>query len=144
MNIVFERWYPLVYGLFLGVLTFFVFQGQALSSRLTDLLAATMSLSGIAIGFLATVKSILFSIEDRKIIKNLKQTNKFNTLIDYIMDAINGSFLSSILSGIGLLIDWESYNNWKIIFISSWMATLLTSGFCCYRVIKLFQKILKS
>ncbi len=46
-----------------------------------DLMAVVVSVSAIAVGFLATAKAILFTIQDRTVIKYFKDSARHTTLV---------------------------------------------------------------
>ncbi|HNO78951.1 MAG TPA: hypothetical protein PKN33_12905 [Phycisphaerae bacterium] len=113
-------------------------------TRLGDLMNATISLSAIAIGFLATAKSVILSIKDEAIIRTLKESGDHDRLLGYFMKAIRWSFGLGILSAIGLLIDFEADTTPHPWLFSIWLFTLAETGFCSYRVIDLFTRILRA
>ncbi len=139
-----EKWYPLVLGFIISWCYYWFSVGNHLPNSLKELFSAATTLSGIAIGFLATAKSILFSINQTHIVRQLKNTNKYKTLINYFMDAINWSFLLAILSLTGLFIDFANLQSWHSIAFSFWVFSLVTAGLSCYRVIDVFATILRS
>lgn len=139
-----EKWYPLAIGIIIGLCCYLVLLGNSLPSSLKELFSAATTLSGIAIGFLGSAESILFSISETNVIKQLKNTNRYKILINYFMDAINWSFLLAVLSLIGLFIDFATFQPWHSIAFSFWALTLVTAGLSCYRVIDVFALILRS
>ncbi|WP_026736134.1 hypothetical protein [Fischerella sp. PCC 9605] len=139
-----ERWYPLTLGLFSTVFYCLLFWGKPLPSSLKDVFSAATTLSGIAIGFLATAMSILFTISNTNVVKQIKNSNKYIRLINYFVDAINWSFLLAFLSFIGLFIEIKNFGSWQWLAFGIWLFALLTSGFSAYRVIRVFAAILRA
>jgi len=117
----------------------FLFKGS-----IKELLSASITISAIAIGFLATSKSILISIRSDKILKWLKDGGHYSTLIDYIMNSVHWCFYLTIISAIGLMIDFDNPNYLDFIFICFWLFVVSTSIISSHRVIDLFSTILKS
>ena len=113
-----------------------------LPKSLNDIFATSTSLSGIFIGFLITAKSILFSIDDRSIIKKLKQTKTYVKLINYFMSAITYSFFLAFISLLSLFIDFNKSNVFNEIIFLFWIFGVILTGSSCYRVISVFSKIL--
>jgi len=138
---VFERWHPLVFAACagLGALSF----DLAGREGFRDLLQATVNLRAITIGFLATSKSILFTIGQKDIIVALKQTDKWILLIDYMMCAIYASFLLALVSGCLLLIklrEPEPWHRWAACF---WVFCASFAFASSLRIIRFFARILK-
>ncbi|MUG92822.1 hypothetical protein F7734_10320 [Scytonema sp. UIC 10036] len=139
-----ERWYPVTFGFFITALCYLLFRSKPLPSSLKDIFSAATTLSGIAVGFLATAMSILFTISNTFVVKQIKNTNKYTRLINYFMDAINWSFLLAAFSLVGLFIDINNLGVWQWSAFGIWLFTLITSGLSSYRVIRVFAAILRA
>lgn len=137
-----ERWYPFVAGLLTGIIFLIACRNCELPKSVKDLLTAALTIGSITIGFVATAKSILFSIEQKRIIRILKDVSKFKVLVRYLMAAIHWSFAWAALSGLGLLIDFESPALWHTWIFSIWVWFTVTACLTYYRVIKMFSLIL--
>ena len=141
-----ERWYPLLFGVV--ALVFYVSLERnfsySLPESLDNVFSTSTTLSGIVIGFLITAKSILFSIDDKYIIKKLKETNTYNKLINYFMSAIQYAFILAFISLFGLFLDFKSPSLFHKITFAIWIFSLVTASSSCYRVIDVFSGILKS
>jgi hypothetical protein len=138
-----ERWYPITFGLALTVLYCSLLRSKPLPTSLKDVFSAATTLSGIAIGFLATAMSILFTIGNTNVVKQMKNSNKYTILINYFMDAINWSFLLASLSFLGLFVEIKTFGSLEWLVFGIWLFTLLTSGLSSYRVIRVFAAILR-
>ncbi|MDZ7952443.1 hypothetical protein [Nostoc sp. DedQUE09] len=138
-----ERWYPITFGLALTVLYCSLLRSKPLPTSLKDVFSAATTLSGIAIGFLATAMSILFTIGNTNVVKQMKNSNKYTILINYFMDAINWSFLLASLSFFGLFVEIKTFGSLQWLVFGIWLFTLLTSGLSSYRVIRVFAAILR-
>ena len=141
-----EKNYPWVGGLVAGGLGFYFLNGRPLPADLNDLLSAIINVSAIAVGFLATAKSILISIQGSRIIRQFKSGGgaRYAQLIDYLMTAIYSCFALAALSTIGLLIDLKAQAIGQTLAVSIWMMCLVYAGLTCQRVIAIFTEILKS
>ena len=102
-----------------------------------------MNLSAIAIGFLATSKSILFTVGQKEIIVALKQTDKWITLIDYMMSAIYAAFLLALVSGGLLLIKFKEPAPWHQWAVCFWVFCTGFTFASSLRIIRFFARILK-
>ncbi|MHB9108550.1 MAG: hypothetical protein ACYDCO_15950 [Armatimonadota bacterium] len=143
-----ERVYPYIVGAVIAVGSFlilqFAFHERQFPETFKDLLGAAVNVSAISIGFLATAKSIVFSMEDRRIIRILKEANLYNVFIGYFMSAIHWSFLLSILSAAILLLGVKEPTILNRFIIAGWAFTAITMGLLCYRVIFFFSRVLMS
>lgn len=141
-----ERWYPLVLSTVftIGTGLLFIRLDLDIPKTIKDLLTAATTLSGIVIGFLAATQAILFSIENSQVILHLKQGGMYRKLINYLMDAIHWSLLLAIISSIGLFLDLTTPKPWYIYPFFVWSFCSAAAALSCYRVIRLFNKILHS
>jgi hypothetical protein len=141
-----ERWYPLLFSMLLTLSTFLLFRRLNLSipDSTKDLLTAATTLSGIIVGFLAATQAILFSIDNSKIIENLRQAGVYSRLINYLMDAIHWSLALAVISSVGLFLDLSNPQSWYLYPFFLWVFFSITTGLSCYRVIRLFNRILHS
>jgi len=78
-----------------------------------NLLAAIVSVGGIAVGFLATAKAILISIDDRPIIVRMKHAKVYTRIMGYLRAAIRWSFLLALVSAAALVIDFRGVTSWS-------------------------------
>jgi len=115
------------------------------SRSVKDLLVATVSVSAIAVGFLGTAKSILISMGNRKIVKQLKDAGYYGQVIDYLMAAINLAFALAIGSAAALLLDIGLLPpHCYVVVFGLWLLLAAWTAFTCYRVIRVFAKILRA
>jgi hypothetical protein len=141
-----ERWYPLLWGIASFACYWILDQKYNLTfpNSLSDIFATSTTLSGIIVGFLITAKSILFSINETHIVKRLKKRQLYSKLINYFMFAIKCSFLLSMVSIVGLFIDFTNPELIEKAVFSLWVLFLFMAGSSCYRVIDVFAYILQS
>jgi hypothetical protein len=146
MKASFERHYPLVGGgvVALGYLLLHKTFDFVSRDALTNLFTAMVSVSAITVGFLATAQSILFSLENKRVTKFLKDAGAFKSLVDYMMDAINLSFVLAALSAFALLVDPKVHRWWYPFGFAIWLFILSFAGLAYYRVVRIFTEILRS
>ncbi|BAY29184.1 hypothetical protein NIES2107_10250 [Nostoc carneum NIES-2107] len=140
-----EKWYPLFFGTIFAILcSYFVAKNPSLNS-LKELFAATTTLSGIVIGFLATAVSILLTIIKSYIMQQIINGQVYDKLINYFMNAIQWLFILTLLSSIGIFLDITQFNQpFRSLAFGIWALCFMTSGLSSYRVIHLFTSILRA
>jgi len=144
MNIHIERCYPIVGGILISGTYLLFFRNHSFPESLSDLFSVSVTISAISIGFIATSKSILLTMEDRRIIQQIKDLGLYKTLINYIMSAIHFCFIFAILSALYLLIDFKQHFWWYNYSFAAWLFIGTSSLLSCYRVIHIFAKILRT
>lgn len=97
MKLFFEKIYPYLFGLIAAA---FWFQTEAVFPTGESLLSATLTVSGIFVGFLATSKSILISMSS-PIIDELKRSGYIEELVSYIGQAIWANLFFCSFSVVG-------------------------------------------
>lgn len=145
-----ERWYPLALGIIAAILYRFTPASEYQPPEtLSALMAAVVSVGGIFVGFLATAKSILVSIDDKEIVKKLKKARYYRAVIAYIRLAILWSFALTIYSAAALLVDFKGtqatpfqWQPWHATLFSVWIFLLVGSIASYYRVAQIFYGVL--
>lgn len=144
MSIWAEKFYPLIGAIFASFGTFFFMPGFLIEHIIQNLMNPALTISAIAIGFLATTKTLLATIEDKDIIKKLKDVGYYIILLEYIMAAVKASFITAILSAIGIVVaDFENLP-WLKYGLALWVGSATYTGLSFYRVIQIISSILKS
>ena len=146
----FESYYPLL-GAILAFIIYWVFISSIFPLPLYEfsykniekLSEISVTVSAIAIGFLGTNLKILISLEDKKIIIDLKNTVHYQRLIDFYKKAIYANFLTILISGVLLFLDLSS-TNWltENVLIPLWISVVIYSILSCFRIIILFGDLL--
>jgi len=141
-----DKYYPLVGGAlfalaYLGL--FFLYPKFAIAKGFRDIFISAITINAISIGFLATAKAILISIQKSRIVKWMKETGTYETTIQYFMDALSLSMMSAILSMLLLLIDFNNPVKYILFGIAVWVFLFIYSLLSMYRIIDLFSKILR-
>ncbi|MDE0404714.1 MAG: hypothetical protein OXI53_05320 [Nitrospira sp.] len=141
-----ERWYPYALGLVITIFYFCFHQVLDATSTAKALFPVVTSISAIAVGFLMTAQSIILSIDQRSVIKGLKQGGVYGHLVGYVVEAARWSFATTIVTGAGMVLSLHvnvSDSMLSVIFTGAWIFITTTAAMCCYRVIRIFSKILR-
>jgi hypothetical protein len=145
MTLTWEKRYPVVAAALVAAIYYYADPRLQLPPPPRDLMAVVVSVSAIAIGFLATAKAILFTIQDRTVIKYFKDSARYTILVDYLMWAIYWSFLSAGLSTLALFFDLTKLNWWAIrVGMTVWVFLAAIATLSYFRVLRIFGLILRS
>jgi hypothetical protein len=146
MKAMVERSYPVIGSLIvtLGYLRFQDHFDFVSRDALGNLFTAIVSVSAIAVGFLATAQSILFSLENKRVTQFLKSAGAFNSLVNYMMEAIHVSFALAGISAFALLVDLKTPRWWHPYGFAVWLFFLCLAALDYYRIVSIFTRILRS
>ncbi|MFC7433923.1 hypothetical protein ACFQNJ_05300 [Hydrogenophaga bisanensis] len=134
MKLFFEKIYPYLFGLIAAA---FWFQAEAVFPTGESLLSATLTVSGIFVGFLATSKSILISMSS-PIIDQLKRSGYIEELVSYIGQAIWVNLFFCSLSVVGYFVD--THSGWYSLI---WVGASVCALSAFIRVTHIMLKIFK-
>lgn len=112
--------------------------------KIGDILAQSISVSSIIVGFLVAAKSILIALDDKPIIKKLKDLKNYKILVDYFLNAIILSFIWALCSGTLLFFPTSIFALHHHIIFAGWLGLAVGSICACAKIINLLGKILKS
>jgi hypothetical protein len=144
MGLIAERFFPPALGIIAAGTYFAVARGYDVPATVHDLFTAMISISSIAVGFFATAKAIVVSIEEKKtVIKKLKQLGYYDDFLAYLSAAIHWSFALAILSAVGLLVDFEKEAVWRSGALTIWIAVMITAAASYYRVVRILNLVLR-
>lgn len=136
-----ERWQHL----FVGVVVAIGFIGFGREYQppetSTQLITSILSVSAIIVGFLATAKSILISMDGSRVVRMLKEARKYDSLVQYFMSAINWSMILAGTSAVVLLVDTKESKDWHWIPFAIWCTILTIASCSAYRVIRIYTRI---
>ena len=142
-----ERRYPIIGAIVAGAVYLVFFRTRAFPSTLHELFAAVISVGAIAVGFLATAKTILVSLSDRAVVEKLRDLGYYRWVVDYIIEAINWSFAIAALSAAGLLLQFapkgSDQDRVHVLFLCAWWVALVGAGLAYLRVVRILTKILR-
>lgn len=139
-----ERAYPYVLGVIVGVIYYYCRSRLPAARNPTDLLAALVNVSAIAVGFLATAQSVLLSIEGRTVMKRLKEQGYDKRLFGYLSTSISLGFVLAVVSALALIVDFDVPARWHQVAVAAWAALVVMSLMTWFRIARLFAKILRS
>lgn len=142
-----ENCYPLVGGLAVGGVYLSVgsLRDYVMPDTISNLLAAVVSVGGIAVGFLATAKSILIAVDDRPIVERMKEAKIYRRVLRYFRAAIFWSFLLTVVSVVALFFDYKGLKQWDwphAIGTSVWLAVAAASVLAYHRIARIWYGIL--
>lgn len=138
-----ESYLPWILG-FVGVFVYFSLSLELLIvSKFGQLLESSITISSIAVGFLAASKSILISLDHKEIIQKLKRVGQYSRLIDFFITATYCCFVLTIYSSVLLLVEFKNVSIRNNCLIAFWIFLAVSSAFSCLRIINLFSKILR-
>jgi hypothetical protein len=142
-----ESGYPFAISLLstCGVALYVYFSGFYPSyNAITNILSATIDFAAIAVGFLVAILSMLPSLEDRRVIKNIKSNQSYSKLVDNLQISATLFIILILTSLIGFLINFETLNKGHFAFLLGWFFIFSSSLSTYYRAIRIFSSILKS
>jgi hypothetical protein len=142
------RWYPEVLAVLAGVLYFGIHLTRTykMPQSANDLMGATVNLCAIAVGFLATAKAILISVDDKRLIADLKDTGHYREIVRYLRCAITWAFMLACWSAAGLFLDigrLPTWTKWYAAGTAVWVASGVGTFLSCHRVIHVFYVLLE-
>lgn len=134
MKLFFEKIYPYLLGLIASVLWLRV---RGTFPTGDSLLSATLTVSGIFVGFLATSKAILMSMSS-PIIEELKRSGYIEELVSYIGQAIWVNLLFCSINVIGYFVSTQT--EWySLIWIFISVCALATFIRVTHIMLKIFK-----
>jgi hypothetical protein len=141
-----EDWSPLAAAsadaILLGMVVHF--RGVTIPADFTVLVAVSIEVAAIAIGFLATAQTILLSLEHRPMIRMLRASGDFDRLIVLSLRAIHWCFGVIVLSAAVLLIDMLQVSAQLLPYsIAFWSASILGGFVACFTVLRIFGIVLR-
>lgn len=142
LEFVWEQWHPTIVASLAAGLSFFFFNLSGIEG-FRDLLQAAVNISAITVGFLATSKSILFTIAQKETVLAMKDAGKWPMLIDYMMLAIYSAFSLALVSGGLLLVKFKDPEEWHPVVASVWVFCLVIAFTTSLRIVRFFARILK-
>lgn len=147
MAIFWEQWHPLGLGIVVSATYLLIpaTRQYVFPDTLPNLLAAVITVAGVAIGFLATSKSILVSIDDKPIIQRIRDGGLYPRIVGYIKAATFWSFLLTIASVLALLVDYRGLTAWDwphAIGAAFWLGIAVATMAAHYRAVGIWYTIL--
>ncbi len=134
LKLVFENTYPYLFGLLAG----FIWWESGINFPSSDaIISSTLSVAGIFVGFLATSKAILISMNS-PLINELKSSGYINELVSYIGQAIWLNLAFCTLDVVGYFADQTA-----VWYGVTWVTLSVASLMAFIRVTHIMLKIFK-
>jgi len=134
-----ERYYPYIGGLIAGAAVIVVARTGWRLSYSENMLASLVSLGGIFAGFLATVKTLLLTM-DRAVLARLKSTGYVADLLRYLKEGIYGSLVLCVVAMLG----FNTAMRWPVYHAALLFAALIFSLLALYRISRIAMALLVS
>lgn len=130
---------PIVCGV-LGFVLSVLVPLEEIPDNMKDLYQAAMGIGAIVVGFLATAKSIIISVDDKPAISELKKIGHYSRLMGFFMYAIWTAFFVSVASAVLVICSTESGLTYRVLFVV-WSVLLGAATAACVRVLRVFGMI---
>lgn len=137
-----QGWYPFVGGLVIAAATYFVLRDVG-ESKVSALMGHGINVAAIAVGFIATAKSILVSIERTRIVELIRDAGYYDLLLDYMWAAIKLWFAVAFVSGAVVLALGELPASGSRLVLSVWILLVVWAALAVYRVIRMLADVLR-
>ena len=138
----FERIYPMVLSVVVTAMALFWDISLKDFLNYKEIMSSAISLGSIAVGFLAAAITLMPSLSNNELVKNLKSMGAYKKLLKYIISAIISLFCLSLISLLGLFIN-NNYEHFLVTYFQYlWVFILVLSIMTTIRVISLFLKFL--
>lgn len=141
-----QRLYPWVLGVAGGATMWAVVKADPTSSlkNIKELLSAALSIDAIVVGFVATAKSIIVSMDGRRPVENAKRKRSWNMIIGYTSAAVHVSVIGMALSAALLVADLSNPGPAHRVLVALWMGLLVTTVAAYHRVALALGHLLKA
>jgi hypothetical protein len=144
----FEKYYPICFAFIAAVLLLpqmpWIFSRRALiTTVISKLFAPALTVSAIAIGFLATSQSILISLKDSPGVKQMQTDGYHDSFVDFLSSATSLSFLLAIMSGILSALDFSKIDMLHDYLATIWIFFCVLTLLAYYRAVSLLPYILR-
>lgn len=140
MSLTFERLYPWIFGAFAITLGWLLDLSLPFGddTRFTSLLSASISVSAILVGFLATMKSILMAIPG--VIERLRKANYLDILSTFLVEGTLANLLFCILN-IAAFFPWVTTE--KVPYLSAiWVGVGVFAALSFWRIVRVMILIM--
>ncbi len=107
-----------------------------------EIFIAAITVAGIAVAFLAALEGILLSIRETRLIARLQELEIYNALLRYFSSAINSGMFCIVISAAGLFFNASAPQITHRVFFLVWLFFSTLTAAMCFRVTRLFSKIL--
>ena len=106
-----------------------------------ELFPSTLNISAIMIGFLATAKSIMFSLGDNQRVRALRSSGQFGLLITYLLWTTLWSFCVAITSALNVVLyPNKTHSAW---LVTAWVFSITAASVWFYKVVRMLARLLR-
>jgi hypothetical protein len=137
-----EKIYPYILGLIAPFAVWYLRLTPNSFENFKDIMASTISLGSIAVGFLAAAITLMPSMNENSLVKRLKELGAYRKLLKYLIEAIIALFIVSLLSIFGLFLNSKIITCIDISFMHLWTYVFAVSILGTFRVISNFLRFL--
>ncbi|MBT2700253.1 hypothetical protein J7E79_23080 [Bacillus sp. ISL-40] len=137
-----EKIYPQLLSILVTVYLYFTEFKLGALQNYKDIMSASISLGSIAVGFLAAAITLMPSMDNNELVRNLRRMGAYKKLLKYIITAIFSLFSTCFLSLIALFTDSKTNSIFNVIFNNAWILVFIFSLLATFRVIQTFLKFL--
>lgn len=147
-SLVWERTYPFIFAA-ISVIVFYILKLKVLGIHVSvklpegfELVSQTLVLSGILLGFLSTSQAILISLDQKSIMKNLKDSGYIKELSSYLSQAVWLNLFFCIVCILGFFVTSQERANgyW---FPALWIVFFVMALLSFYRITNITLKIFR-
>jgi hypothetical protein len=140
-----EKLCPYVVGVAASVpfALYYVLRRTPLPEGATEALVVLVSVSAIAIGFIATAKMILLTVPSNKAVRQLREAGLFNLYMRYMMEAITWCFIVAGIAGVLLFLFRAMVTPLPAVGYTLVVFSSATAAARSYQVIHIFSKLLQ-
>ncbi|MBX3747319.1 MAG: hypothetical protein KF833_18575 [Verrucomicrobiae bacterium] len=115
-----------------------VFAPDLMPARLTDLMATSATVAGVAVGFLATGQALLCSLSSNAVVESLKRFGHFDRMLKFFTAAILWNLVLLVSTTLSYWIDMADAPGWFAVWTGLWVGSLVAT----WRVLDLFRRTL--
>jgi len=144
----FERYYPVGFALVASLtlmpqMPWISGHHALISSVVSKLFSPALTVSAIAIGFLATSQSILISLKDSPGVAQMKKDGYHDFFVDFLSSATSLSFVLAIMSGILSALDFNNLDRFHGYLEVVWVFFCVFTLLAYYRAVSLLPYVLR-
>lgn len=144
----FEKYYPIGFALIAGLtlmpqMPWMLSRRALIATVISKLFAPALTVSAIAIGFLATSQSILISLKDSPGVEQMKTDGYHDSFVDFLSSATSLSFVLAIMSGILSALDFSQLDSLHGYLAVVWIFFCVLTLLAYYRAVSLLPYILR-
>ena len=109
-----------------------------------SILTTAITVSSIAIGFIATAKSVMLTMRNSRAGRNLDKYGLFSTCLVYFMASIKGLLLFTAVNAVGLFLPSRTEPSWLVdLFCIAWLVSAVWAGALTWRTLWIYEAFAK-